>query len=90
MKIALKQENADEFQTSDRNDNVVYYVTGCVILKFLKCDKCCALCASSLQIAEDDLPENFTAAEFTTLKSKRKLKFASSNLFALINKLSSL
>lgn len=86
MKVELKKENVGEAKRSNRNENVVYYVTGYVISKFLKGNKFFPLYALSIQTAVDDLPENFTSVEFTSLKSKGKLKFASSHLFALMKK----
>ena len=39
-----------------------------------------------MEIGVHDIPEEFTAAEFTLLKSKEKLKFDSCKLFALMEK----
>ena len=86
MRIALETENEKMTNPSNRNENVVYYVAGYVILKFYKGKKFCDECAASLQATLEQLPDDFTAPEFTDLKNKGKLKFASCNMFNLMLK----
>jgi hypothetical protein len=84
MKVELDKANESVTEVATRNDNVVYYVVGYLICRFIKTRKHCSDCRQTMESSLSNLPEGFTASEFTKLKNKGKLRFASTNLFQLM------
>lgn len=81
-------ENADKKATDSatKNDNVVYYVAGYLILRYKKKRHAngCAECLASMESGLDKLPENFTAQTLTALKNRGGLRLPSTSMYSLL------
>lgn len=87
MKIALEAENELILDPATRNDNVVYYICGYLVLKINRQKHSCDACRKTLCVSElSDLPEGFKASDFTRLKSKGYLTLPSHNVFKLLSR----
>lgn len=92
IKDHLLEGMCTEYQVGDkenqdpatRSDNIVYYIGGYLVQKFLK-NRChCKDCESNIDTGLESLPENFSAHQFTAMKSRGRLRFPSTNLFHLL------
>lgn len=84
MVIELHEANSTAGTEATRNENVVYYVAGYLILRFKrkKCANSCTSCLISMETGLEQLPDSFSANEFTKLKNRGGLRFPST--FALL------
>lgn len=79
MKVELEEANRNILDAATRNDNVVYYIGGYLVYQFKTGKKHCEKCLETMDTGLEMLPEDFTAHEFTKLKSKGSLRFPSTN-----------
>ena len=84
MTTELMAENESEPAT--KSDNIIYYIVGYLVLRYKrrKDNRRCPSCLSSMDCGLKNLPEDFSAHQFTELKTRGGLRFAGTDLFHLI------
>lgn len=85
LKVEFDQEVPDKKVLNQRDENIVYYIAGYMVHRFLRRKKLCELCKKSLDCHPEFLSEDFPMHTFTKMKSQGRLKFASRSLFHLLN-----
>lgn len=88
----MKSELLHSFEMDDvasKNDNVVFYIGGYLLSRYYRRNKnTCSSCVLTMDGSMDDFTcDEFSARKFTELKSRGKLKFPTTNMFALLKKI---
>lgn len=88
MTTELINANQMEGEPTTKSDNVVYYIGGYLVLRYKrrKVNRRCSQCLSSMDCGLAGLPKDFSAKEFNQLKTKGGLRFVSTALFSLLQK----
>lgn len=86
MSIELHKVNQNESNSSVRNSNVVYYIAGYLVFAYKRKKATrCQECLKTLEVPSDEFDaDNFSAQDFTKLKNRGGLRFASTPFFSLL------